>query len=137
MSQKTSLKILTSIIFIFTTINSFAYDRGDFQIWNSNAQDVKIGKGTKLTLEEEFRYGENASELFYQHYDWGFNWSFDKRLDLALGYRLVFDRIKRKLMESDEPYGVLTLKQDVWKFRLDDRNRLEYRHFRFAPDNIR
>jgi hypothetical protein len=114
-----------------------AYDNGDFQVWNSNAQDVNIGKATKLTLEEEFRYGETASELFYQHYDWGFAWAFDKRLELMLGYRLVLEKYKHKWLETDEPYTILTWRQDIWKFRFDDRNRIEYRHFRFAPDQAR
>lgn len=115
----------------------YAYDNGDFQIWNTNGQDVKIGKATKFTMEEEFRYGETASEFFYQHYDWGFAWAFDKRFELALGYRLVYEKIKRKWMEGDEPYTNLTWKQDIWKFKFDDRNRIEYRHFRFAPDQVR
>jgi hypothetical protein len=29
------------------------------------------------------------------------------------------------------------LKLDLWKFKVDDRNRLEYRHFRFADDQVR
>jgi len=117
--------------------NACAYQDGDFQIWNSNGQDVKIGKATKFTLEEEFRYGETATELFYQHYDWGFAWAFDEAFELALGYRLIYERYKRKWLESDEPYTNLTWKQDIWKFKFDDRNRIEYRHFRYAPDHIR
>ncbi len=114
-----------------------AYNSGDFQIWETNGQDVNIGKATKLTLEEEFRFGEDASEFFYQHYDWGFAWAFDKRLELSAGYRYVLEKNKHKWMESDEPYTVLTWKQDIWKFKFEDRNRLEYRHFRFAPDQVR
>lgn len=114
-----------------------AYQDGDFQIWNSNAQDVKIGKSTKFTMEEEFRFTENERDFFYQHYDWGFAWAFDKRFELALGYRLIFEKYKRKWRESDEPYTNLTWKQDIWKFKLEDRNRIEYRHFRFAPDHVR
>ncbi len=115
----------------------YAYQDGDFQIWDTNAQDVKIGKATRFTLEEEFRFAESATEFFYQHYDWGFAWAFDKRFELALGYRLVYERAKHKWMESDEPYINLTWKQDIWKFKFDDRNRIEYRHFRFAPDQVR
>jgi len=117
--------------------NAYAYQSGDFQIWNTNDQDIKIGKATKLTAEEEFRYGEAASEFFYQHYDWGFAWAFDKALEITAGYRLVLERIKHKWMEEDEPYTMLTWRQDIWKFKFDDRNRIEYRHFRYAPDNAR
>ena len=122
-----------------TGLNAYAaYQDGDFQIWNTNAQDIKIGKATKFTMEEEFRYGETATEFFYQHYDWGFAWAFDKRFELALGYRQVYEKYKHKWRESDEPYTNLTWKQDIWKFKLEDRNRIEWRCFRFDfPDQIR
>ena len=123
--------------FLAVTFNLYAYDNGDFQIWNTNDQDVKIGKATKLTLEEEYRYGENATELFYQHYDWGFAWAFDKAFELVLGYRLVLEKYQHKWRETDEPYTILTWKQDIWKLKFEDRNRIEYRHFRFAPDQVR
>ena len=40
-------------------------------------------------------------------------------------------------MESDEPYVILSWKQDLCGLKFEDRNRLEYRHSRFADDNIR
>lgn len=120
-----------------TSLDVYAYQDGDFQIWNTNAQDIKIGKATKFTMEEEFRYAETATEFFYQHYDWGFAWAFDKRFELALGYRFVLDKYKHKWREGDEPYVNLTWKQDIWKFKFEDRNRIEYRHWRFREDQVR
>jgi hypothetical protein len=116
---------------------SYAYDHGDFQIWNTESEDIKIGKGTKFTMEQEYRFGENATELFYQHYDWGFAWAFDKALEIALGYRYVLDKYKHKWREGDEPYTNITAKIDIWKFAFEDRNRIEYRHFRYKDDFIR
>lgn len=114
-----------------------AYEDGDFQIWNTNEEEISIGKGTKFLMQEEYRYGENATELFYQHYDWGFAWAFDKRLEIATGYRFVLERARRKWLESDEPYVNITPKLDIWKFKFEDRNRIEYRHFRYADDQVR
>jgi hypothetical protein len=116
---------------------AYAYDNGDFQIWNTDAEEVKIGKDTKFVMEQEFRYGENAGEFFYQHYDWGFAWAFDKRLEIASGYRLVLEKYKKKWRESDEPYVNITPKIGLFGFNLEDRNRIEYRHFRFAYDQVR
>jgi hypothetical protein len=129
--------VIVTVLFAAANPVYAAYHDGDFQIWNTNAQDVKIGKATRLTLEEEFRYGEGASELFYQHYDWGFAWAFDKRLEIDVGYRFVLERVKQKWMEGDEPYINLIWRQDIWKFKFEDRNRIEYRHFRFAADQAR
>lgn len=117
--------------------NAHAYDNGDFQIWNTNYQNVEIIKKIKLAMEQEFRFGENASELYYQHYEWGAIFGFDKMLDIALCYRLVLDKYKHKWREEDQPNVNMTLKFDLWKFKLDDRNRIEYRHFRFKEDSVR
>jgi hypothetical protein len=125
------------ICFAAVGFRAYGYENGDFQIWNTDAEEIRIGKDTKFVMEQEFRYGENAGELFYQHYDWGFAWAFDKRLEISTGYRLVFERYKKKWRESDEPFLNITPKIDLWGFKLDDRNRIEYRHFRFADDQIR
>lgn len=129
--------IISSILIAASCPAAMAYKDGDFQIWNTNAQDIKIGKATKFMMEEEFRYAETATEFYYQHYDWGFAWAFDRRFELALGYRLIFERYKQKWREEDDIYTNLIWKQDVWKFKIEDRNRIEYRHFRHAYDDVR
>ena len=129
--------IVIAISIALITCGAYAYNSGDFQIWNTNNQEVAIGKGTKLATEQEFRYGNNGGDIFYQHYDWGFAYAFDKLLELAFGYRLVYEKPKMKWMEEDEPYTNITAKLDIWKFKFEDRNRIEYRHFRFAPDQAR
>lgn len=118
-------------------LNAYAYENGDFQIWNTDYQDIKVFKDMKLAMEQEFRFGENASELYYQHYEWGAVFGFDKMLDIAFCYRLVLEKYKHKWREEDQPNVNATLKFDLWKFKLDDRNRLEYRHFRFKEDSVR
>jgi hypothetical protein len=116
---------------------AFAYENGDFQIWHTEAQDITMAKGVKAIIEEEFRFGEDASELFYQHYDWGIAYAFDKRLEMQFGYRFVLEKYKHKWREEDEPYTNITAKLDLWKFKFEDRNRIEYRHFRYADDQAR
>lgn len=100
---KNVVKSLVLVLcFVMLSSNAYAaYEHGDFQIWNTEGEDVKIGKDTKLTMEQEFRWGGNASELFYQHYDWGFAWAFDKRLEIALGYRLIYEKYQQKWREED------------------------------------
>ena len=114
-----------------------AYDNGDFQIWNTDVEDIKIYKNVKYSMEQEYRFGEDATELYYQHYDFGFVYGFDKRLDLGFFYRLVFERYKKKWREEDMPNVNATIKLDFWKFKFDDRNRIEFRHFRYQDDSIR
>jgi hypothetical protein len=125
------------IVAAVMSVNAYAYENGDFQIWNTDYQDIEVIKNVKLAMEQEFRFGENASEVYYQHYDWGAVFSFDKMLDIALGYRLTLDKYKRKWREEDQPNANATFKFDLWKFKIDDRNRIEYRHFRFKEDFVR
>lgn len=137
--ERNMVKKLVWVIVLFLSMcrTAHAYDNGDFQIWHTEAQEVKIHKGAKFTMEEEWRFGEDASELYYQHYDWGFVFGFDKMLDIGLNYRQVCDKYKHKWREENRPHINATLKLDIWKFKFEDRNRLEYRHFRYRADFIR
>lgn len=135
---KNVVKIVVLVLcLVMVSFKAHAYDNGDFQIWNTDGEDVKIYKNVKFSMEQEYRFGENATELYYQHYDFGFVYGFDKRLDLGFFYRLVFERYKKKWREEDMPNVNATLKLDLWKFKFDDRNRIEYRHFRYKDDSVR
>lgn len=125
--------LLVMFVVIFPAVCR-AYDDGDFQIWNTNTEELKLGKGSKLTIQEEYRYGEGASELFYQHYDWGLAYAFDKRLELDFGYRFILEKNKRKWREKDVYYTHIIPKIEIGKLKIDDRNRIEYQHTRFSPD---
>lgn len=129
--------LLITALIASISLNAYAYENGDFQIWNTDSQNVEMIKKVKLVMEQEFRFGENASEFYYQHYEWGAAFGFDKMLDIAFCYRLVLDKYKHKWRVEDQPNVNATLKFDLWKFKLDDRNRIEYRHFRFKEDSIR
>jgi hypothetical protein len=140
--RKIVLSVMCGITVLMADCNVYAAGKitnynEDFQIWNTDETELGIGKATKFIAQQEFRWGKDVAELFYQHYDFGFSWAFDKAFELATGYRLILERIKYKWMESDEPYVMMTGKLDLWKFKFDDRNRIEYRHFRFAEDSLR
>ncbi len=137
MYKNITRSIVLALCLAASGLKAYAYDDGDFQIWHSDSEDIRIGKDTKFAMEQEFRFGDNASELFYQHYDWGFAWAFDKRLEIALGYRLIYEKYQHKWREEGDPYTNITAKFDIWKFKFDDRNRIEYRHFRFKNDSMR
>lgn len=133
--KKTAIAITAALLLIAG--RALAYDKGDFQIWNTDAEDIKIHKDVKFSMEQEYRFGENATELYYQHYDFGFVYGFDKMLDLGLFYRQVFERYKKKWRTEDMPNVNATVKFDIWKFKFEDRNRIEYRHYRFKDSSIR
>ena len=138
--MKSKILIIVLILEIFlATLNlrTYAYDNGDFQVWNADSQEKKISENIKITAEEEFRWGDNANQLYYHHYDLGFLYSFNKNFDLSLNYRHIYERKKGKFRLENEPNINAILKGDLWGFNLTDRNRIEYRHFDYQDDSWR
>jgi hypothetical protein len=118
-------------------IRSYAYDDGDFQVWNTDVEEFKINQDSKIALEEEFRWGNNASEFYYQHYDVGFFYNLEKWLNIGGGYRHIYELKKGKFKLENEPYVTTALLWDLLGLKFDDRNRLEYRHFDCQTDSWR
>ena len=81
-------KVIILIITILLSSNySFAFDDGDFQYWGTGSISCKINKDWKLKLEEEFRFGDDASNFYYQHSDLGVIYSgLAKWIDIGINY---------------------------------------------------
>ncbi len=122
---------------VLVTSPAFAYRDGDFQLWNTESQDFKINKELNGTFEEEFRWGENAGEFYYHHYDTGMVYGVNKYLDLGANYRLVYEKKKGKFKQENRPHINAILKYEVAGVKLEDRNRLEYRNFHYQKDFFR
>jgi hypothetical protein len=115
----------------------YAYDDGDFQVWNSDVEEFKINKNAKIAFEQEFRWGNNASEFYYQHYDAGFFYDLQKWLNIGGGYRHIYELKKGKFKPENEPYVTATLSWGLEGFKFEDRSRMEYRHFDYQEDSWR
>ncbi len=125
------------LAFLSIAINVFAYDDHDFQVWNTDVEEFKIGDNSKIALEEEFRWGGNSKEFYYHHYDLGFFYNLEKYLSLGCGYRHVLELKKGKFRPENEPYLTATLVWDLKGFKFEDRNRIEYRRFDYQTDSWR
>ncbi len=115
----------------------YAYSDGDFQVWNTDVEESKINKESKIVLEEEFRWADNANEFYYHHYDVGFFYNLKEYLSVGGGYRHVLELKKGKFKPENEPYITATLLWDLKGFKFEDRNRMEYRHFKYQADSWR
>ncbi|MFA5351413.1 MAG: DUF2490 domain-containing protein [Candidatus Omnitrophota bacterium] len=129
--------ILITILALISAVNAYAYKDGDFQVWNTDVEEFKVNKETKVVLEEEFRWGGSAKEFYYQHYDLGFLYSLNKHLSVGTGYRHILSKSKGKFLVENEPYISATLFWDTAGFKFDDRSRLEYNHFDYKDDTWR
>ncbi len=115
----------------------YAYSDGDFQVWNTNTQDFKVNKNLKAVFEEEFRWGGNASEFYYHHYDAGILYNLNKYWYVGGGYRHVYELSKGKFKLENAPYVIVSVFLIKEAFMLDSRSRLEYRHFDYQADSWR
>ncbi len=120
-----------------TAATAHAYDDHDFQVWNTDVEEFRIGKSLKMALEEEFRWGDNAEEFYYHHYDLGFVYEASRYVHFGIGYRQIYEKKKGKFQEENAPYGTATLFWEFKGFKWDDRSRLEYRHFDNQTDSWR
>ncbi|MDD5194674.1 MAG: DUF2490 domain-containing protein [Candidatus Omnitrophica bacterium] len=134
--MKKVIFVITGLI-LFLIAKVYAYDDGDFQVWHTENQEVKANKKSKITLEEEFRWGDDASEFYYHHYDAGFVHSLNKYLDLGINYRQAYEKKKGEFKTENRPHLNAILKYDFYGFKVDDRNRLEYRYFDYQADSWR
>ncbi|MCX5702427.1 MAG: DUF2490 domain-containing protein [Candidatus Omnitrophica bacterium] len=133
----TRISLLLIGIMLLLASRVQAYDDRDFQVWNTEAEEFKIGESAKLALEEEFRWVDNANEFYYHHYDIGYFYSLNKYVNIGGGYRHVYELKKRKFKLENEPYITVTLLWDLKGFKFEDRNRMEYRYFDYQADSSR
>ena len=133
--------ILVLIITVLATsvlaLKVHAYEDGDFQIWNTDTEEYKVNKDLKVAFEQEFRWGNNASEFYYQHYDLGLIYALSKHWSVGGGYRQVYELSKNKFLIENEPYLTATLSLSGGGFNFESRNRLEYRYFEHKADSGR
>ncbi|MDP2921856.1 MAG: DUF2490 domain-containing protein [Candidatus Omnitrophota bacterium] len=126
--------VLIMALLLFVTAVAYAYDDGDFQVWNTDVEEMKINDKSKIAFEQEFRWGDNADEFFYQHYDIGFFYNLQKYLNVGAGYRYIYESKKRRFRLERSPYVTLSLLWDSKGFKFEDRSRLEYRSFQYQAD---
>jgi len=129
---KQKLILVIGFLSLFTP-KAYAYDNHDFQVWNTESQEWKVNATSKLAVEEEFRWGDNASEFYYQHYDIGYFYLLNKYFNFGGGFRYVLSRTGDKFREEDEPYFATLIFWDPAGFSLANRTRIEYRYFDYQP----
>ncbi len=132
--KKKVLPAAAMTLALLLSVNAYAYDNGDFQIWHTEDQEINIFKSTKYQMEEEFRYGGDAHQLYYHHYDFGAAYEICKNFVIGAYYRQIYELKKKKFQEEYRPHIDGTIKWDMYGFAFEDRNRFEYRAFRYQKD---
>ncbi|MFC1704357.1 DUF2490 domain-containing protein [Candidatus Omnitrophota bacterium] len=107
----------------------FAFDDGDFQHWNAESFSWKIDEEWKMKLEEEFRWGDDATNPYYQHSDLGVTFSgIAEWLDLGVNYRHIYEEKSGGWKVENRPHLNATIKWKVADFSFSNRGRFAYRN---------
>ncbi len=120
--------------FIFTAPAS-ATDDGEFQFWNTEGMSWKFAEGWKAGIEEEFRFGDDMRDFYYQHSDFGFTYSgLAKWLELGANYREVYEKKGTVWMQENRPHLTANFKFKLHDVDFSNRARFEYRDKEDADD---
>ena len=116
---------------------AFAQGNGDWQLWNTDGIEYQANSRLKLAAEEELRFGDGMSRLYYHHTQGGFDIKCFNWLNLGADYRQVWEKFGDKWKKEDRPQINGTLNWDFKVFKVQDRSRLEYRIRKWKRDDWR
>ncbi len=111
------------------TCPAVSFRDGDFQYWSINGGSVDIDENWTITAHEELRFGDNASEFYYQHTDVGVVYkNVVENVDLGFNFRKAFTKVARDNWNSENrPHLNLTIRGELFDMPVSNRARLEYR----------
>ena len=113
---------------------------GDFQIWNTESLKGKITENVSAYMEEEFRFGDDASEFYYHHTHLEIPIVVNNWLEVGPAYRQVWEKYTKTDEKEDwyteyRPNLNVTLKTEWEGWKLSTRNRFEYRMYDIDKDD--
>lgn len=126
--MKKNWNLRSGLFFILLIIqygHSFAED--DFQYWNTESAEITLKNRIKIKVTEEFRFQDNASQLYHYFTEIGIGRSLNEWFDLSLEYRHINEKKENKWMLENRPQISGTINLKWHRLTIKDRNRFEYR----------
>ncbi|WP_420421180.1 DUF2490 domain-containing protein [Simkania sp.] len=118
--------LLLFFLFPLTLFAKVGQD-GDFQIWNENVVNLKLDPKVTFAISNEYRWGDNASKIYYKHLQGKLLCKVSPRLSLHPGYLMMWFRASNKWVIVYEPlfeFTVQLLKNQYVEVK--NRNRVGY-----------
>jgi len=113
-------------VLLSTTLLS-AFEPGDQQFWHAEKLSYALGERHRLTLEQDFRSGNQATDLYYVHSDFGIQRKVKPFLTWSLHFREAFVDGSEGWFPEHRPYGQFVVKWPFGPFSSATRMRFEYR----------
>jgi len=125
--------LISILIFSYTSQIQAATD-GDWQIWSTAAVQGKISPLWTVKLNEQFRIGTQASEIYYQHVQTDVIFQARPWLALNLTYRHIHMKVAGEWHQEKRPIIGATISWSRSIYRVDNSQKVE-RHLRDWTDN--
>jgi hypothetical protein len=116
---------------------SFAYDDGDQQFWHTYGLSWAVTDKLKLKAEGEYKIGDNVTEDYYRHFDFGADYKLLSWFTLGLNYRYAYELKGGSWVEEKRAHMNGTISWKLGGYSLSDRSRLEYRMVAGSDDKWR
>jgi hypothetical protein len=117
-------KLFFGLVFISASLSAQVNHNGDFQLWSHTQFDKKIKEPFGVRFSTAFRWGDNASRLFYEYYQPQITFTKNKVV-IAPGYRQLFQNTTGKWIAYYMPMIDLFLSFPL-SWEIEDRNRVFY-----------
>lgn len=124
-----SLKHSTGLLLLILLLSSPALGQEtkvtrDLKIWTAAKIEKSLSKDWKISLEEEFRFRKNATEVGEYFTELDVEYRVDRNISLEAGYRYARNRKKNKSFENRSRYNVdLNYEGDLCYFSVRARAR--------------
>jgi hypothetical protein len=119
---------LFPLLLIFSPLNAYVNQNGDFQIWIHDSITARFNPHTGVYASQEFRFGNDASEFYHQFSQIMFAYYASPSFHIAPGYKQIYHRIEDSskwiAVSIPEVEVKFTLRNQYWQF--ENRNRIEY-----------
>ncbi len=133
--------VIVGVVFLLIPLDGYAYKDGDWQYWNTEAIKVKINDNLHAYMEEEFRFGDDASEFYYQHSHLQLDFKLNDMFTFSPAYRQVFELYHKTATDDDwyteyRPMLNGTAKFKLGDWSISDRIRVSYRMFNIDKKDV-
>ncbi|MCI0531964.1 MAG: DUF2490 domain-containing protein [candidate division Zixibacteria bacterium] len=107
---------------------------GDWQIWSTAGVQGKVYLGWTVKLEEQFRFGNQAADIYYHHVQTDLVYQIRSWMALGLTYRHIYMKVAGIWQQEKRPTLGVALSTSRSIYRLEMSQKLE-RHIRDWSDN--
>lgn len=115
------------LLSLFSLLQSYVNQNNDVQIWLKERYGQKIREDLTLDIKNEWRWGNNASELYHIYLQGILGYAFSDGVFLGTGYRQIWHRLSdTPWVPVYEPLAEFIFCRTRGWARIDVRNRIYY-----------